>query len=246
MSTLRTSQRRHLRLAPAGIAGIVYLAVWIVGLAIWPSNLAITDSSREVVNAYGAHRSVAVAQFLLVEGVAAIALAFVLVAVARAAGRAGAVSRSCFIFGAGLTACLVSAAECVLGVVLATSLAAPVHVHRAGEVFDAINRFDGVKMLLLATVIATAVSARRELPLARWLSGAGVMASLALVASGVGYLALNGALAHATFLSLPLLLIWVSGTGVALTRRHAEDRAPGSAPKVGGATQSLPAGTTAP
>jgi hypothetical protein len=90
------------------------------------------------------------------------------------------------------------------------------------------------------------VSARRELPLARWLSGAGVMASLALVASGVGYLALNGALAHATFLSLPLLLIWVSGTGVALTRRHAEDRAPGSAPKVGGATQSLPAGTTAP
>jgi hypothetical protein len=147
MSTLRTSQRRHLRLAPAGIAGIVYLAVWIVGLAIWPSNLAITDSSREVVNAYGAHRSVAVAQFLLVEGVAAIALAFVLVAVARAAGRAGAVSRSRFIFGAGLTACLVSAAECVLGVVLATSLAAPVHVHRAGEVFDAINRFDGVKML---------------------------------------------------------------------------------------------------
>ena len=83
-------------------------------------------------------------------------------------------------------------------------------------------------MLLLATVIATAVSAQRELRLARWLSGAGVMASLALVASGVGYLALNGALAHATFLSLPLLLIWVSVTGVALTRRHVEDPAPGS------------------
>jgi hypothetical protein len=183
---------------------------------------------------------------VLVEGVAAIALAFVLVAVARAAGRAGAVSRSRFILGAGLTACLVSAAECVLGVVLATSLAAPAHVHRAGEIFDAINRLDGVKMLLLAAVIATAVSARSKVGLARWLSGAGVMASLALVASGVGYLALNGALARATFLSLPLLLIWVSATGVALTRRHAEDRAPGPARKVAAPPQSLPAGTTAP
>jgi hypothetical protein len=246
MSTLRTSKRRHLGLAPAAIAGIVYPAVWIVGLAIWPSNLAITDSSREVVNAYGAHRSVAVAQFLLVEGIAAIALAFVLVTVARAAGRAGAVLRSRVILGAGLTACVVSAAECVLGVVLATSLATPGHVHRAGEIFDAINRLDGVKMLLLATVIATAVSARRELRLARWLSGAGVTASVALVASGVGYLALNGVLAHATFLSLPLLLIWVSGTGVTLTRRHTADRAPGPARTVGGATQSLPAETAAP
>jgi hypothetical protein len=244
MSTLRTSKRRRLRLAPTAIAGIVYPAVWIVGLAIWPSNVAITDSSRQVVNAYGAHRSVAVAQFLLVEGVAAIALAFVLVAVTRAAGRAGAVCRSRFILGAGLTACLVSAAECVLGVVLAASVAAPAHVHRAGEIFDTINRLDGVKMLLLATVITTAVSARRELRLARWLSGVGVMASLALVASGVGYLALNGTLAHATFLSLPLLLIWVSGTGGALTRPHAEDRAPGSVRKVVGATQSFPAGTT--
>jgi hypothetical protein len=159
---------------------------------------------------------------------AALALVFVLVAVARAAGHAGAVALSRFILGAGVTACLVSVAEGVLGVLLATSLASPAHVSRAGEVFDAINRLDGVKMLVLATVIATAELARRELGLPRWLSAAGVITSLALVASGVGYLALDGALASAAFVSLPLLLIWVSGTGVALGRREAKDEAAGS------------------
>jgi hypothetical protein len=218
MITLRTSERRQMPLAGAALAGVVYIAAWIVGLAIWPSNVAITDSSREVVNVYGAHRAVGVAQFLLVEGVAAIALLFVLVAVARAADHAGAVAPSRLILGAGLTACLVSLAEGVLGVVLVTSLASPAHVHRAGEVFDAINRLDGLKMLLLATVITTAVLARRAIGLPRWLSAAGVMASLALLVSGIGYLALDGALAYAAVLSLPLLLIWVSGTGVGVSQ----------------------------
>jgi hypothetical protein len=244
MITLRTSERRQMPLAGAALAGVVYIAAWIVGLAIWPSNVAITDSSREVVNVYGAHRAVGVAQFLLVEGVAAIALVFVIVAVARAAGHAGAVAPSRFILGAGLTACLVSVVEGVLGVVLVTSLASPARVHRAGEVFDAINRLDGVKMLLLATVIPTAALARRELGLPRWLSATGVMASLALLVSGVGYLALDGDLADAAFLSLPLLLIWVAGTGVALGRRQAEDGAAGSGRKVAGLRQSLPAGAT--
>jgi hypothetical protein len=49
-----------------------------------------------------------------------------------------------------------------------------------------------------------------------------------LLASGVGYLALDGALASAAFVSLPLLLIWVSGTGVSLGRREAKDDAAGS------------------
>jgi hypothetical protein len=244
MITLRTSGRRQLPLAGAGLAGLVYVAAWIAGLAIWPSNVAITDSSREVVNVYGAHRTVGFTQFLLVEGVAAIALVFVIVAVARAAGHAGAVAPSRFILGAGLTACLVSVVEGVLGVVLVTSLASPARVHRAGEVFDAINRLDGVKMLLLATVITTAALARRELGLPRWLSATGVMASLALLVSGVGYLALDGDLADAAFLSLPLLLIWVAGTGVALGRRQAEDGAAGSGRKVAGLRQSLPAGAT--
>jgi len=203
------------------LAGVAYVAAWIVGLAIWPSNVAITDSSREVVNVYGAHQGVGVAQFLLVEGVAAIALAFVVVAVARAADHAGAAAPSRLILAAGLTACLVSLVEAVLGVVLLTSLASPAHVHGAGEVFDAINRLDGVKMLLLATVITTAVLARHVLRLPRWLSATGVLASVALVVSGVGYLTLDGALASAAFLSLPLLLVWVSGTGVGAVGRRA-------------------------
>jgi hypothetical protein len=172
MITLRTSERRQMPLAGAALAGVVYVAAWIVGLA----------------------------------------------AVARAADHVGAVGPSRLILGAGLTACLVSLAEGVLVVVLVTSLASPAHVHRAGEVFDAINRLDGLKMLLLATVITTAVLARRAIGLPRWLSAAGVLASLALLISGIGYLALDGTLAYAAVLSLPLLLIWVSGTGVGVSQ----------------------------
>lgn len=41
---------------------------------------------------------------------------------------------------------------------------------------------------------------------------------MALVASGLAYLVLANPLAWAAFVSGPLLLIWVTGTGVWLTR----------------------------
>ena len=215
------SGRLRVALAAPAPAGLAYVAAWIVGLAIWPSNPAVTDSGREVVSDYGAHRTLGAAQFLLVEGVAAIALAFVIVPIARAAGRGGAAR---VILITGLTACLISLPQCVLGVVLATSLASPAHTRRAGQVLDLINRLDGVKMLVLATVIITAALARRELALPRWLSRVGVLAALALVVSGAGYLALDGALATAASVSLPLLLLWVSANGLALGRREAAPR----------------------
>jgi hypothetical protein len=107
----------------------------------------------------------------------------------------------------------------VLGVVLAARLAAPAHVGASADVFGAINRLDGVKILLLAALISTAVRARRELDGPSWWSGIGLLAILALVVSGIGYLVLDDALAAAAFASLPLLLVWVAATAAILSRR---------------------------
>jgi hypothetical protein len=103
-------------------------------------------------------------------------------------------------------------------VVLATSIAAPAHIRRAGRLFELVNRLDGVKMLALAAVIGTATLARDAIGVPRWVSGVGVLAVLALIASGAGYLALNGTLADAAAVSLPLLLVWVLANALALGR----------------------------
>jgi hypothetical protein len=67
-----------------GRAG-AYATAWVAGLAVWPSNLDVTSSDTKVMSAYTGHRGVAMAQYLLVEGVAAIALAVVAIALGRAA-----------------------------------------------------------------------------------------------------------------------------------------------------------------
>jgi hypothetical protein len=202
--------------APAWAAAI-YVAAWLVGLAIWPSNLAVSASGAKVVRTYSAHQAVGAAQFVLVEGIAAIALAVVVVALARAI-RPAAPDRARVALVTGLTACLISIAQCALGVVLATALASPAHVGAADDVFDAINRLDGVKMFLLAALIGTAALAHRELGTPSWLRVVSLLAILALLVSGVGYLVLDDLLANAAFVSGPLLLVWVSATGLALSR----------------------------
>ena len=199
------------------LAAATYVAAWIVGLAIWPSNLAVSASGTEVVNTYREHRVVGAAQFVLVEGIAAIALAIVVVALARGVSRA-APDRAPFVLVSGLTASAISVVQCVLGVVLATTVASPAHVGAAADVFRAINRLDGVKMFALAVLIATALFASREVSTPKWLRVVGLVAILALLLSGVGYLILDDLLAGAAVASLPLLLVWVAATAVIFTR----------------------------
>ena len=44
------------------------------------------------------------------------------------------------------------------------------------------------------------------------------MLTAALIVSGTGYLLLSSGLAAAAFVSLPLLLVWVTGAGIAIGR----------------------------
>jgi hypothetical protein len=86
--------------APAA-AGIAFVAAWAAGLAVWPSNLDVAASGTRVVSAYSGHQGVAVTQYLLVEGVAAIALAIVVIALGRAMIRRGAARRGWVVLVAG-------------------------------------------------------------------------------------------------------------------------------------------------
>jgi hypothetical protein len=78
--------RRRWITAPA-LAGIAYSTAWVLGLAVWPSNLDVDATNAKVVATFGAHEGAAMTQFLLFEGLAAVALAVVVLALGQAARR---------------------------------------------------------------------------------------------------------------------------------------------------------------
>jgi hypothetical protein len=210
---------RGLITAPA-VPGIAYATGWILGLAVWPSNLDVAASDIKVLATYRAHQGAALTQYVLVEGVAAIALAVVVIALGRAARRRGADRFGAVTVIAGLTAAVLSLVECALGLLLAGSAAPDREAARAGRLFDLINRLDGVKMLALAAMAVAGVGLVRLARLPRWLGYAAALLTVALLGSGAGYLLLKTTLAQAAYISGPLLLVWVTGAGIALARTH--------------------------
>lgn len=213
------SRSRNLIRASA-VAGVAYTTAWVVGLAVWPSNLDVAATDAKVLGTYSAHQHAAMTQYVLIEGVAAIALAIVVTALGQAARRRGASRLGRAAMAAGLTAAGVSLAQCVLGLVLAGSVVPDGKTHEAGRFFDVINRLDGVKMFALAAMAVAGIGLARRAVLPRWLGYIAAVLTVALIASGAGYLLLNTTLAQAVFVSGPLLLVWVTGTGLALGREE--------------------------
>jgi hypothetical protein len=203
------------RLLPA-VAGAGYTAVWVIGLLIWPSNLRVTSSGAQVVAAMREHQGSAMVQYVLVEGVAAMMLAIVMIAVGRAASRRGVGELGTIATVTGIAAAALSLVQAVLGLVLAGLVVPSADAGQAGILFSLVNRIDGVKMLVLATMTLAGEGLARDGVLPRLLGYVGVLAAIALVASGIGYLFLVNPFALAAFASLPLLLLWVTGAGVAL------------------------------
>jgi hypothetical protein len=206
-------------------AAIGYPVAWIAGLLLWTSGVPIDATTAQVVAGYAGHGVVGVAHSTLVHGVAAVALAAVVLALATAAGRAGTTARR-LVLGSGLLAVGLSLTQWVLGVVLSGWAVPQGRVQAAGGLFDTINRLDGFKMLALAVLAVAATTSAAAGVLPRWLAWTGWLLAAALVVSAAGYLILSPGLGMAAAASLPLLLIWVTGTGLALARR-------GSDPSVG-------------
>jgi hypothetical protein len=223
------------RLAP-GISGCAYVLAWVAGLAAWPVNLALNATSAQVSAAFRLHPAEAVTQLVLVEGLAAILLAVVLVGMIRAGlltgpgarnARRGAATHSAATIGAAtLSAATVGAAALAIvavgaslaqcGVGLAATWAAVHHqTSSCGELTALLNRLDGVKQLALAAIAAWLAAASA---LRRWLRILSVLVAAALAVSGCAFLALANSLGWSAFLSGPLLLAWVASTGIWLSR----------------------------
>jgi hypothetical protein len=198
-------------------ATIGYVVAWIAGLTVFTSSTQVTADGGQVVRALAGHQFAAGLQYALTEGVTALCLIAVIWAVASNArpGRARLTIRL-----AALAATAVSLTECGLGLRLSAGLARPGEAGLAGAVNDAITRLDGAKMVLLALVAAAvAVAVRdRTLPLPRWLSPLAAVLAVAIAVSGVGYLALSDAAASAAWVSLPLLIVFITASGLATAR----------------------------
>jgi hypothetical protein len=192
-----------------GVTGIAFTLSWIAGLSVAAPSPTLTASGTEITAALAGHGTAVAAQFALTEGLPAAGLAIISVAVARAARRSGAAAAARFACIAGVAAAVISLAQFVLGMVLAgTSAPGTAHL-----LYEAVNRLDGAKMLALAA-LGLADAASGVLP--RWLRYTGIALAMAMASSGVPYLSLLQGGAVLAYVSGPLLLLFVTGTGIAL------------------------------
>jgi hypothetical protein len=198
------------------VAGIGYSLAWITSLSVGASNLAVAARGSQVVATFAGHGGPAMAMFVLAEGVAAVALAVVMISAARAARRSGARLAGLTGAGFGIAAAVVSWTELALGTWLVYG---PVgrRTATAGIAYQALIRLDGAKMFLLAAMaVALSAVALTSHALPRWLAPPGFLLAASLAVSGLGYVLLAQGPASAVYVSGILLLAFVTSTGVTL------------------------------
>ena len=204
-----------------GAAGAAYLAAWVAGLTVWPVNLPLNATAAQAAASHAAHPAAAATQYVLVEGLAGLLLVAVVGSALLPMLRAGTGRRATLTAAAlGSIAVLTSLTQCVLGVIV-TSAARSGSITTSGNLFKLMNQLDGVKMLALAVTAVCLAAIGRPIPaLPSWLRATAVLLAMALAASGYAYLTLTNALGWTAFVSGVLLLLWVTGTGIALTVRR--------------------------
>jgi hypothetical protein len=204
-------------------AGVLYLAAWITGLTVWPSNLALNAASTQVATAYRSQAGPAAAQYLLVEGLAGVLLGVVLAAAVLSAAGGRLVVRARPVAVLGIVAVAVSLTQCVLGLLL-ISAAQHGDIGQAGSLSALVTRLDGVKMLALAGAAAYLTAAQPGRAGPWWLRLAAGLAAITLLLSGCTYLLLANSAAWTVYVSGPLLLVWITATGLWLAAHHSGRR----------------------
>lgn len=197
------------------VAAVGYSLAWLAGLGLSSTSTTVTSTGSAVLAGITGRSGLVAAQYVVTEVVTAVALLVTLRAVARSAGtpRMSVVAAAV----AGL-----SLAQGALGLTLALYAVPAGDAGLAGGLLDAVNRTDGVKMLLLAVLAGLGVQAGRRGLLPRWLAAVAALLAVAVAVSGLGYLLLVDSLARAAYVSLPLLMLWVTGSGVVVSRRPAQ------------------------
>ena len=210
------TERRTARSLPV-VAGIGYSLAWIISLSVGAPNPAVAAQGSQVVAAFAGHGGSAMAMFVLAEGVAAAALAVVVISTARAARRSGARLAGLTGAGFGIAAAVVSWIELARGAWLVYSPVAGRRTATAGTAYQVFTRLDGAKMFLLAAMaVALSAVALTSPALPRWLAPLGFLLAASLAVSGLGYVLLDQGLASVVYVSGILLLAFVTSTGVTL------------------------------
>jgi hypothetical protein len=195
-----------------GIAGAGFMLSWIAGLSIPAPSLGFNPPGAQIVATLAGHGAAVVAQYALTEGLPAAGIAVIAVALATAARKGGATTAARLALASGLTAAIISVLQFGLGLALAaTSAPGTAHLLLVG-----VNRLDGVKMLALAVLGASAAVMK---PLNRWLRYTGLALAISITVSGLVYLLLLQSLAAAAGPALIMLLLFMTGTGIVLGAR---------------------------
>jgi hypothetical protein len=194
------------------VAGLTYVGAWLVGLTAFGTGPAAGATDATVTRYVADHRLETAMQSLLIHGVAALALAAVLLAVARSQAS----TRTSVVAGAvGVGASLV---QCGLG--LWRSLVSAGSA--TATLTEGINRIDGLKMAAFAVMIGSSIAALRGGGwIGRRMALTGTGATIALAVSAIAYgAAITPRLATAA-VALVLLLAWVAHLGAAAGRHRA-------------------------
>jgi hypothetical protein len=207
-------------------AGIVYVLAWLIGLFLAPS-APDPFGSAGTINAYfSAHRQAAMIQSVFVHGLAGVAL-LGLTAALWAYLAAGDTAAPCkLMLAAGVLAAAVSFLQ------VAFMIGIYVHVGQHGSangtrtLFNAINKADTIKLILLAVFVGAASrAAARNGAMPRWVAWLGAVTVVFLVAGGLAFLVNSGVLSLALDVSLPLLL-WAAAISIRMLWRRPAARRP--------------------
>jgi len=202
-------------------AGIVYVLAWLIGLFLAPSAPDAFGSAGTINAYFAAHRSAALLQAVFIHGLAGIALLGLAAALWSylAAGDTAVPRRVMLV--AGVMAAAVSFLQ------VAFMIAIYVHVGQHGSaegtrtLFNAINKADTIKLILLAVFAGSASwAASRNGALPRWVTWLGAVTVVFLVVGGLAFLVNSGALNLALDVSLPLLLLWAAAASISMLRRR--------------------------
>lgn len=190
-----------------------------MGLVVAPSAPSQTDPAAKVQAFFLHHPTATLLQAVLVHGVAGVAFAVFVVALARSV----LVPRSGFarsvLLCAGLTAAAVSLVQVGLEVAINRHVSANSSASTTGSLFHAVNIADTVKLILLGVAIAAATRAMEQTGAVRgWLRGLGYALLPILVIGGLAFVIHSAALSAVLDLSLLLLLLWVGAVSVRAPR----------------------------
>lgn len=202
---------------PAAVAGICYTVAWVVSFAPGAPMPSVAASGGQIVAAYSGHNWPTIVNLALSEGIAAVALAAVVLLVGSAARRAGARRAGLAVAVFGVTAAAVSLAELVMAAWLQYGPVASRHDATSGTLWSAVQRIDGAKLFVLAAMaVALAVLSLTSTVLPRWLALLAYPLAVSLVLSGLGYVLLAAGLSDAVYVAGVLLLVVVTAAGLTL------------------------------